>query len=446
MTTLFGVAALVTGWGKPDVLPSGTVLEVRQTRAAGTRISAKGDPAAAVLIAPVVRGGRIVLPAGSELGGHVSQAQRLGLGFRHLTARLGFEFDSLRLPDGRRLTLRARLSAVDTGKESVDGAGRACGITPALSASASVAALALRVAVIQPLVGLPLLAAKMVLARAPDPEISFPSGTELRLRLAEPLAVGQLHFGPADAAPSGAEQAVVDEMVQSLPAREARDSAGRRSDPLNLLLIGEEEHLRQAFAGAGWQPADRRGPRAIASTYLAMVQRKGYPRAPVSSLTLAGEPPAMIFQKGLNSFARRHHVRIWRTAATDFGSPVWLAAATEDIGFRISWRNLRLTHRIDREIDRERNKLRNDLAFTGCVSSAWLQAAPPTSAPVQTDGRLAAIRLNDCAQPRRIIGADAAEPVRGRTLARIWNSFRTDLLRSTVWLAPPSAARFARGR
>lgn len=446
MTTLFGVAALLTGLGNPDVLPSGTVLEVRQTMAAGTRISANGDPAAAVLIAPVVRGGRIVLPAGTELRGHLSQVQRLGLGFRHMTARLGFEFDSLRLPDGRRLALRARLSAVDTGKEMVDGSGRACGITPALSASASVGAVALRVTMIQPMVGLPLLATKMVLARAPDPEILFPSGTELRLRLSEPLAVGHLNFGPADAAPSGAEHAVVDQVVRTLPAREARDRAGRRSDPLNLLLIGEEEHLRQAFAGAGWQPADRRGPRAIASTYLAMVQRKAYPRAPVSRLTLAGEPPAMIFQKGLNSFARRHHVRLWRTQATDFGTPVWLAAATEDIGIGVSWRNFRLTHRIDREIDRERNKLRNDLAFTGCVSSAWLHAAPPTSAPVQTDGHLAAMRLNDCAQPRRVLGDEAAEPVRGQTLARMWNSFRTDLLRSTVWLVPPSAARFARGR
>lgn len=446
MTTLFGVAALLTGLGNPDVLPSGTVLEVRLMMAAGTRISAKGDPAAAVLIAPVVLGGRIVLPAGSELWGHLSHVQRLGLGFRHMTARLGFEFDSVRLPDGRRLPLRARLSAVDTGKETVDGSGRACGITPALSVSASMAAVVLRLLLVEPVLGLPVLGIKMVLARAPDPEISFSSGTELRLRLSEPLAAGNLHFGPAGAAPSGAEHAVVDQVVRSLPAREARDGAGRRSDPLNLLLIGDEAQVRRAFAGAGWQPADRRGPRSIAATYLAMVQRKGYPRAPVSPLTLGGEPPAMIFQKGLNSFARRHHVRIWRTAATDFGTPVWLAAATEDIGIGVSWRNLRLTHRIDREIDRERNKLRNDLAFTGCVSSAWLHAAPPTAARVQTDGHLAAIRLNDCAQPRRGLGDAGADPVRGRTLARMWNSFRTDLLRSTVWLVPPSAARLARGR
>lgn len=446
MTTLFGVAALLTGLGNPDVLPAGTVLEVRQMMAAGTRFSANGDPAAAVLIAPVVRGGRIVLPAGSELWGHVSQVQRLGLGLRHITARLGFEFDSLRLPDGRRLALRARLSGVDTGKESVDEAGRACGITPALSVSASMAAVALRLVLLEPVVGLPVLGIKMVLARAPDPEISFPSGTELRLRLSEPLAAGGLDFGPADAAPSSAEQAVVDQVVRTLPAREARDSAGRRSDPLNVLLVGEEEHVRQAFAGAGWQPADPRGPRSMAATYLAVVQRKGYPRAPVSTLTLAGEPPAMVYQKGLNSLARRHHVRIWRTAATDFGTPVWLAAATEDIGIRVSWRNLRLTHRIDREIDRERNKLRNDLAFTGCVSSAWLHAAPPTAAPVRTDGHLAAIRLNECLEPRRMLGDEGGGPVRGRTLARMWGSFRTDLLRSTVWLVPPSAARFARGR
>lgn len=398
------------------------------------------------MIAPVLQRGRIVLPAGTELQGRVSQVQRLGLGLRHLTARLGVEFDSLRLPDGRRLSLRARLSAVDTGKEAVDAAGRARGITPAVSVSASMAAVALRLVVIEPVVGLPVLAMKMVLARAPDPEISFPSGTELRLRLSAPLATGGLNFGPAEGAPSSAEQALVNQLVRALPARETRNRAGRPSDPLNVVLIGEEEHLRRAFAGAGWRPADPRGPRAIAASYFAIVERRGYPRAPVSPLTLAGELPAMIFQKGLNSFARRHHVRIWRTGATDFGTPIWLAAATEDIGIRISWRDLRFTHRIDREIDRERNKLRNDLAFTGCVSSAWLQWAPATFAPVRTDGHLAALRLNDCAQPRRMVGDGAAEGTQGRTLARIWNGFRNDLLRSTVLLVPPSAVRLTRGR
>jgi hypothetical protein len=110
-----------------------------------------------------------------------------------------------------------------------------------------------------------------------------------------------------------------------------------------------------------------------------------------------------VFQKAVNTFAKRHHVRIWLTDDKFRGEPVWIAAATHDTGFVVSKEVKLFTHGIHPNIDLERQKIVNDLAFAGAVAGHTLVARPkaPHEAKtsigetVQTDGRAAVIVIRN---------------------------------------------------
>jgi len=93
-------------------------------------------------------------------------------------------------------------------------------------------------------------------------------------------------------------------------------------------------------------------------------------------------------------------VRIWKTGGTFGGQPVWIAAATHDIGIVVSKEVKLFNHAIDPNIDDERQKIVDDLWFAGAVSSHALVARPKapreaqtTGELVKTDGRAAVIVL-----------------------------------------------------
>ena len=59
-------------------IPAGTVLHLRVTRGFGSDFSRIEDPVSATLARPVLIGDRVVLPAGSQASGYVSDAVRPG--------------------------------------------------------------------------------------------------------------------------------------------------------------------------------------------------------------------------------------------------------------------------------------------------------------------------------------------------------------------------------
>ena len=132
-----------------------------------------------------------------------------------------------------------------------------------------------------------------------------------------------------------------------------------------------------------------------------MAEDKGYSEAPVSVLLLEGKPPDMVFEKLNNTFARRHQLRIWLRPDRYAGRPVWVVAATHDMGISFSEANRTFIHRIDSSIDRERDKVSNDLIYTGHVRSMLLvdrstipqHAQNATGDNLVTDGRIAILVL-----------------------------------------------------
>lgn len=153
--------------------------------------------------------------------------------------------------------------------------------------------------------------------------------------------------------------------------------------------------------------------------------------APMGNLKLNGAIADAEYQKGLNTFSKRHHVRLWKQGQQD----VWFSAATEDVGYK--FRTMHLTHASDSRIDNERTKVLNDLAFTGCVAAATLMtrdSSPNTDqqeTSIKTDGRVAVLRINDC-QKLRAMPAQSAQldPQAQRRSVQALIALRNDLIRA----------------
>ncbi len=426
-------------------LPVGTVLEVRLSGATGSRISHAGDPIEATIIAPVSIDGQILVPQGSRLFGSIASATALGFGFKHSTASMAFGFDILQLPGGAAIPVNTQLVEVETAKEHVDDLGTVHGIHPIASVSSSLSFYTVPLLLVEPEIGIPIWGMKSLIAPSANPEIRFPVGTELDLRLTTAATlpasnpdslVSTKSFSPGDL--GGIER-----LVKNSPQRAYMGS--RPSDLVNVVLIGSRSQVDRAFAASGWSSAQRKSPLSLYRMYHALTRRRGYPKAPMNALTLGGAASAFERQKSLDTVEKRHHVRLWQQSLQ---ADVWLGAAAEDDGFRFE--STHWTHSTDPNIDSERAKIVNDLAFTGCVNaagllsrnSADLEQDPKAEHPILTDGDIAVIRLNDCTHPNRMagVGETSASHKPGR-LARSLSTLRDDLVRSNMFFTAYNTLR-----
>jgi len=198
-----------------------------------------------------------------------------------------------------------------------------------------------------------------------------------------------------------ADRAALARLAAGEPFQTVAQKPPKNSDLTNLMLIGEKAEVEQAFTDAGWHVASSLNPVAKFETIEALAEDKGYNEAPVSVLLLEGRPPDIVFEKLNNTFARRHHLRVWLRPDRYQERPVWVVAATHDMGINFSEANRTFIHRIDSSIDHEREKVANDLILTGQVASMLLversgipqHAQNATGDNLATDGKIAVLVL-----------------------------------------------------
>ena len=215
-------------------------MSVRLATPVGSFASKRGSPVEAVVIAPVVLNGRIVLPAGGTVSGQVSRATGVGLGIRHETASLSLEFNRLTLPGGDPVRLASQLTEVDNAREHVTPAGLIQGIRSTSSISYRVSGY-LRTALLWDVhAEMAEWAIKSLLLELPEPEIYYPAGTELTLRLTQPLT---LTVEPPTDTPRLSDDDLADlgAVIGSMPVRTQDPDNYGPSDPTNVLLIGSRE-------------------------------------------------------------------------------------------------------------------------------------------------------------------------------------------------------------
>ncbi len=425
----------------------GTQLHVRLTSTVGTYASKAGDAISAVLIAPVIVRGETVLPAESKLSGIVKAARRVGLGILRETASLDLEFTTVTLPDGEIFPIRVRVEDVDNSREHVYQDGSIRGVRSTSSMSYRVSGYIRTALSWEVHAGLAFWAIQTLIVQVPEPEIYYPAGVELTLTLTLPL-VPNSYRGPEHTSRilTDDERAELEPLIAELPYRAYTPSTNRPSDLANVMFVGSHDQIAAAFTAAGWTEARTTSLRSVLRGTQAVAQGQGFVAAPMSPLLLNQAVADMSWQKSLNDVSKRHHIRIWKQAATWDGKEIWMGSATRDIDFAYLRTGGKFTHQIEANIDLERDKVVNDLEFSACVDTVdkWERPGVPhntrngTGDSMITDGTLAIVGLNDCAAPRQA-GQSGISTLRARgnpfqrILRRQILSARSDYLRTNIY-------------
>lgn len=391
------------GWAACDDVPAGQTLRIRLSQPVSSYSAQPGMPLRGILIESPECDGLPLFPQGTAVEGRVQSVRKVGLGFRHETAVLELEFDLISPGDGPPITMHARVLDVDNAREDVkDGVIRGIRSTSTLQ-NRFIFPLG-HLLVWTPYSYWIPAASEAAFPIAAEPEIYFPPGTDLRLELTAPLPVASSItpvLANGEFEESGKE--AVDRMVLSFTQRTS-DSEGRAADVVNLFFIGTREQVERAFLTAGWTNSDPLSVRSVLRGFHAVFSLNSDPHLPMASHLLDGKASDSTWQKSLNSYAKRDHLRIWNRPESWEGQTIWLAASTAEAGAAWSFRRGKFVHHVVPDVDEEREKVVRDLSVAGCVEAAYNAPRPAMPASVvgstgtelRTDGAVAVVQLRDC--------------------------------------------------
>ncbi|MEG9437046.1 LssY C-terminal domain-containing protein [Edaphobacter sp. HDX4] len=424
LTLLAGTATytvLLHDLKQVEGVPGGARIQVRLLDELSSRDTHEGSTIKAVAISPAVVNEQILIPSGSIFEGKVVEADSVGWGFKHETASLTIDWNRATLPDQRVLELSARISEVENAQEKVDSKGKIQGIRATGTIGNSVENGVLTFAGIDPVAYVFATASGSAVLGFAEAEILYPAGTELILENKRPLITAEVYpptVGPQ--AVTAPEKEKLQAFVKELPYRTRAKGSNKVSDITNLVFIGSSAALQRAFAAAGWLPTDELNANSTFRTVKTLTGNQSYTQAPMSVLLLDERPPLFALSKTTNTFASRHHLRVFATEQTYDGSTVLTSSSTQDIGIAFSKKQKTFIHVIDQHIDNERSKVVGDLMFTGCVDHLDMVQRPwvprdaynSTGDRLLTDGEAAVVQMNACEHPRTTPVTPAPPPNR----------------------------------
>lgn len=379
-------------------VPAGSELSVRLTDKVASEATIQPTAIHAVLIAPVIVNGAVAVSAGAQLTGAVKQAKAAT---EKDPAALQLVFTELR--DGaRHAGISAVVASLENARETIDDQGLITGIAPGDTFSARIDQGIAKLQANDKLAGLAglIAGAKQVLKiEDANPNIDYDPGAEFTIRVTQPFEWRADDHGPTSKLLPFPNEAALVDLVNGEPFRTVAENPPRPSDMTNIMFLATDDELRAAFEKAGWFAPSRLNTQSKLETARALIEARGYKEGPMSILLLDGRVPDMAFQKGNNTFAQRHHLRIFRRPGTFDGKPIWVCSSTHDVGIDFSERDRTFIHKIDPEIDRERAKVVNNLLFTGMVRSLALvdrpdiprNASNATGDSLRTDGSMAVL-------------------------------------------------------
>lgn len=381
-------------------LPAGSVLYLRLETALSAKTSHLRDSITARVIReiPLKPGAKeIALPRGATVRGSIEKL--IPSSSPSDRARLRLRFTQLEVPGQPPTAFAGHVTDVENARETILADGTIQGVLASELPLTMLEDALDKLKKTQPDIGGEAKKTSEKNLGKADTSIEYPAGTDLTLVLDKPLPLAQV-FPPAVADELSPQVgAPVARLLEEAPQR-AAGKDGKPGNPLNLVIIGKADIIRRVFQQGGWAEAEKLTGKSLFETVRAVMANKGYGTAPVSQLYLFGRPEDLAFQKMLNTFAKRHHLRLWRSpATTSDGREIWLGAATHDIGMDI--RPGVVSHAIEPEIDKERDKVGADLAATGKVAAMGLatrrnplsEGLTATGGSWKTDGRLVVIEL-----------------------------------------------------
>lgn len=427
-----------------DQIPAGQTVWIRLTSPVSSYSAKPGDPVTGVLTQAIQCENDLDYPIGTHVNGVVKSVRKVGWGIRHETAALEIQFDQLNPSAGSPVEFTATLTEVENAREQVSSKGVIQGIRSSDTPEGRINSRLIHLPTWNPYSDMGLIVYKATFPIFPEPEIYLPKGTDLKLKLDKAIpAVTPVPQPPIDAEAFAADDFEWQEFSRTIPNR-TTTTAMVNADLVNLAFVGSREQVVDAFHNAGWVNSDVFNKHSFMRDFYAFLNNSGYPRMPMRSFLLNGEPADMNWQKSLNSYGRRDHLRMWEWTDSASSQTVWLSASTHDNAAALSLSHHQFVHHISPDIDEERSKVIRDLTAAGCVQSVHMVERPgvPTFTesyngdPVKTDGELAVVELKNCKSPTPEL-ADVSTPAPFKPGNKVFRYFRRQILtfRSDVWRA-----------
>ena len=388
-----------------DLAPGATI-DVRLNGPVYSDRSRTGDPVSATVTYPLCKNGEyiacnpgeLVLAPGTEVNGTVLFSQKAP--DKYSRPRLVLDFSNIVHTDGRKSALYARVLSVNNARETVRNNEILGIIQPHASTKTSLAMTVIGAS--NPVAGYAIKGLQAVYGLSIRREIAFPAGTDLQVQVVRPSMLKEKVAWPGW--PTIPVDAKLRALIGEMPAR-TQTGSKTPSDLTNLVFLGSRQQLISAFDEAGWFQADNLSIASAAKTVGATVRQSSYASAPVSGLRIDGQMPDLVFQKSLNTFAMRHHLRIWKQPGAFDNREVWLGAATHDIAISRARAGTKWSHRIDPHVNRERDWVETDLLFIG-TAAAYADVDRPsvpkktwnaTGDQILTDGKITVVQLRGSA-------------------------------------------------
>jgi hypothetical protein len=403
-----------------------------------------GDKIRAMVIDSPKCGGVETITVGTLLGGEIKAVHRVGMGIVHQTAQLQVEFNRLKTKESE-IAVASRVLEIDNARETVKN-GVIHGINATNTPQGRITSGLRHLPTWNPYADLSMAAFRAAFPVFPEPEIYLPRGTDVRLQLTVDLRVPEEERGtPTEGTADEVDREVLEITASELPERSTTER-GKAADIVNIALLGTREQMDAAFRAAGWRSSDPTSAKSVFHEFYAFLAFTNYAQAPVSTQLVDGAVPAAIWQKGLDSYQKREHLRLWERNDVIEGQVVWLGAMTRETGAALSVRQHKFIHHIDKDLDGGREIVVRDLSLAGCVGAVYYVQRPQaehvamnaTGDPMWTDGSLEVLQLKDCENPVYLRTADNPQiAIRPHSrLARYGRmlvmNFKTDMVRGNV--------------
>ncbi len=437
-----------------DQLPAGQSLRIRLAAPISTYTAKPGDPIHAILTQDLLCQNEVVLPMGTPIDGVVHRTRKVGWGIQHETAALTLDFNSAHAASGEALPITTRVDEVENARESVHK-GVIQGIRSTNTFQGNINSRLIHLPTWNPYSDPVLIAFKAAFPIFPEPEIYYPAGTDIHLK-----TTAELSLPPSFAAaerqsmqPTAAESEKLEQLVEQLPVR-VMTKKNVEADVVNVVFLGSAEQVTAAFRVAGWQNADSVSRRTVMKNLYALLNNSGYPQEPMTTFFLAGRPQDMNWQKSLNSYDRRDHLRIWQWDEELGDDSIWISSSTHDTHAALGIKHLGFVHHISPNIDDERSTVIRDLSFAGCVRYVTYVSRPLMSTTARnsvgdamhTDGSIAVVSLQDCHPDVQIDstpkgGSYKPGNITFRYIRRQILTFRSDIFRANIIYGAYTAGR-----
>ncbi len=164
------------------------------------------------------------------------------------------------------------------------------------------------------------------------------------------------------------DETLLREKLEALPRSTTNKRGTNEGDPLNLVVIGDFDTVRNSF-GARWDDTEKISLRTCWLTIQSFLLGTRYRYCPVSSLYFQGRSQDFALQRTRRQINERLHLRLWITPLLFMGKPVWVGQISRDIGVRFTPKTWNLsTHKIDPDVDDARDYVLGDLMEAGRVS------------------------------------------------------------------------------